>query len=79
MTLTGFAADLRNRDGRVLLRRLLIVAAMLLGAAGGAVLVMRVGPVAGLVLAVVLVAIVCAATWSFGQRAGAWQTRTASR
>lgn len=79
MTLTGFAADLRNRNGPVLLRRLLAVAAMLVGAAAGAVLVLRAGPVAGLVLSVVLVAVVCAGSWSFGQRPGAWQTRTASR
>jgi uncharacterized membrane protein YoaK (UPF0700 family) len=78
MTLTGFAADLRNRNGRVLLRRLLAVAAMLLGALVGAVLVLQVGAGAGLALAVVLVALVCAGAWLFGQRPGAWQTRTST-
>jgi uncharacterized membrane protein YoaK (UPF0700 family) len=36
MTLTGFAADLRQRNGQVLLRRLLAVAAMLVGEVAGA-------------------------------------------
>jgi uncharacterized membrane protein YoaK (UPF0700 family) len=79
MTLTGFAADLRNRNGRVLLRRLLAVAAMLLGAAAGAALVLHVGAAAALTLAVILVALVCVGTWLFGQRPGAWQGRTNSR
>jgi uncharacterized membrane protein YoaK (UPF0700 family) len=78
MTLTGFAADLRNRNGRVLLRRLLAVAAMLLGALAGAALVLHVGAAAALALAVVLVALVCAGTWLLGQRSGAWQNRTTS-
>jgi uncharacterized membrane protein YoaK (UPF0700 family) len=79
MTLTGFGADLRNRNVRVLLRRLLAVAAMLLGALAGAMLVLRSSAAAALALAVVLVAVVCAGTWLLGQRPGAWQTRTAPR
>jgi uncharacterized membrane protein YoaK (UPF0700 family) len=79
MTLTGFGADLRDRNGRVLLRRLLAVAAMLLGALAGAMLVLRSSAAAALALAVVLVAVVCAGTWLLGQRSGAWQTRTAPR
>jgi uncharacterized membrane protein YoaK (UPF0700 family) len=79
MTLTGFAADLQNRDGRVLLRRLLAVGAMCLGALAGAVLVLQISAALALALAVVLVASVCAGTWLIGQRPAAWQTRTTPR
>jgi hypothetical protein len=79
MTLTGFAADLRNRNGRVLLRRLLAVAAMLLGALAGAALVLHVGAAAALALAVVLIALVCVGAWLLGRRPAAWQNTTASR
>jgi uncharacterized membrane protein YoaK (UPF0700 family) len=74
MTLTGFAADLRQRNGRVLLRRLLAVAAMLVGGLVGALLVLRVSAAAALALAVVLVAVVCAGAWAAGRSTGAWQS-----
>ena len=74
MTLTGFAADLRDRNGRVLLRRLLAVAAMLLGALAGALLVLRVSAAAALALVVVLVAVVCAGAWPASRSTGAWQS-----
>jgi uncharacterized membrane protein YoaK (UPF0700 family) len=74
MTLTGFAADLRNRDWRVLLRRLLAVAAMLLGALVGALLVLRAGAAWALALAVALVALVAAGGWALGRRPRPWQS-----
>jgi uncharacterized membrane protein YoaK (UPF0700 family) len=74
MTLTGFAADLRQRNGRVLLRRLLAVAAMFLGALVGATLVLRQSATGALALALALVAVGCVAAWVLGRRAGAWQT-----
>ena len=74
MTLTGFAADLRQRNGQVLLRRLLAVGAMLLGAFAGAALVLREGASWALALALLLVAAVCAGAWVSGRRPGGWQT-----
>ena len=73
MTLTGFAADLRQRNGQVLLRRLLAVAAMLLGALAGAALVLRESASWALALALLLVTVVCAGAWVFGRRPGGWQ------
>jgi uncharacterized membrane protein YoaK (UPF0700 family) len=58
MTLTGIAADLRERDRFAIVRRLLAVAAMLAGAVAGALLVLDVSNVAALGLAAALVAIV---------------------
>lgn len=74
MTLTGFAADLRQLNGQVLLRRLLAVGAMLLGAFAGAALVLREGAGWALALALLLVAVVCAGAWVLGRRPGGWQT-----
>jgi uncharacterized membrane protein YoaK (UPF0700 family) len=74
MTLTGFAADLRQGNGAVLLRRLLAVGAMLLGAFAGAALVVRESASWALALALLLVALVCAGAWVFGGRPGGWQT-----
>jgi uncharacterized membrane protein YoaK (UPF0700 family) len=74
MTLTGFAADLRDRNGRVLLRRILAVVAMLLGAFSGALLVLDVSASAGLLAAVCLVALVGAGAWlTARESAAAWQ------
>ena len=73
MTLTGLAADLRQRNGHVLLRRLLAVAAMLAGAFAGAVLVLRQSATWALALALALVAVVCAAAWVLDRRPGSWQ------
>ena len=66
MTLTGIAADLRQRDRFAIVRRLLAVGAMLAGAAVGAVLVLEVSNVAALGLAAALLAIVvvCASAGS---------------
>jgi uncharacterized membrane protein YfcA len=74
MTLTGFAADLRQRNVQVLIRRMLAVAAMLIGAFAGAMLVLRRSAASALVLAVALVAVACAGAWVVGRRPGAWQT-----
>jgi uncharacterized membrane protein YoaK (UPF0700 family) len=74
MTLTGFAADLRERDVPVLIRRLLAIVAMLVGGLVGAILVLRRDMTWALALAVVLVAIVCTAAWTLGRRPGPWQT-----
>src|SRR3954462_12015397 len=62
MTLTGIAADVRQRDRFALLRRLLAVAAMLIGAVLGAVLVLEVSTVAALGLATALLAVVVVCT-----------------
>jgi uncharacterized membrane protein YoaK (UPF0700 family) len=61
LTLTGIAADsqLAGGSGTNTGRRLLAVAAMLLGATIGALLVLHVAPTASLVLASVLLAVVC--------------------
>jgi uncharacterized membrane protein YoaK (UPF0700 family) len=58
MTLTGIAADIRERDRFAIVRRLLAVAAMLAGAALGAVLVLEVSNVAALGLASAILAVV---------------------
>jgi uncharacterized membrane protein YoaK (UPF0700 family) len=74
MTLTGLAADLRQRNGRVVLRRLLAVGAMLVGALAGATVVLRQSATWALVAALVVVAVVCAAAWALQRRPGDWQT-----
>jgi uncharacterized membrane protein YoaK (UPF0700 family) len=58
MTLTGIAADIRQRDRFAIVRRLLAVAAMLAGAVAGALLVLEVSDEAALALAAALLAIV---------------------
>ena len=58
MTLTGIAADFRQRDRFAVLRRLLAVFAMLAGAVAGALLVLEVSDVAALGLAAALLALV---------------------
>src|SRR4051812_14249756 len=66
MTLTGIAADYRQRDRFAIVRRLLAVVAMLAGAVAGALLVVKVDDTAALGLAVALLAVVgaCAAAAS---------------
>ena len=68
MTLTGFAADLRERNVPVLIRRLLAIVAMLVGALIGAILVLRRDTTWALALAVALVTIVCAAAFAGSSR-----------
>ena len=79
MTLTGFAADLRERNVPVLIRRLLAIVAMLVGALVGAILVLRRDTTWALAVAVALVTIVCAAAWTFGRRPGPGQTPARTR
>jgi uncharacterized membrane protein YoaK (UPF0700 family) len=58
MTLTGLASDVRQHDRFAIVRRLLAVAAMLVGAIAGAWLVLQVSNVAALALAAALLSIV---------------------
>jgi uncharacterized membrane protein YoaK (UPF0700 family) len=60
MTMTGIAADFRQRDRFTILRRVLAVLAMLAGAVAGALLVLEVSEVAALGLAATILAIVVA-------------------
>ena len=64
MTLTGIAADSRlgGGSGERTARRVLSVAAMLLGATIGGLLLLRVAPVVPLALGAAILAIVCAAS-----------------
>jgi uncharacterized membrane protein YoaK (UPF0700 family) len=74
MTLTGFAADLRDRNGRVLLRRVLAIGAMLLGGFGGALLVLHVSASAALLTADCLLGLVVATSWVTARSpSAAWQ------
>lgn len=74
MTLTGIAADVRQRNIAVVVRRLLSVAAMLLGALIGALLVRHTDPSAGFFLAAALAAVVAVtAAWT-SRRPAPWQT-----
>ena len=74
MTLTGIAADLRQRDRFAVLRRLLAVVAMLAGAVAGAVLVLQVSNVAALGLAAAILAIVVLWTTAATRAPAAWHT-----
>lgn len=68
MTLTGIGADLRGRDFAKAARHLIVVLAMLVGAGVGALVVLTLGSVVGLVavVAVLVVALVGAAIASRG-------------
>ncbi|MCW2599690.1 MAG: conserved rane protein of unknown function [Frankiales bacterium] len=79
MTLTGVAADLRNRNLRVALRRGLSVGAMLLGAVGGALLVLRVSVPAALGAVVAVVAVVAVGAAVASRQPAAWHTFAAGR
>jgi uncharacterized membrane protein YoaK (UPF0700 family) len=57
LTLTGIAADIRTAPRHVLVRRVLAVATMLVGAVVGALLVLHVSAVAAVALAVGLLAV----------------------
>jgi uncharacterized membrane protein YoaK (UPF0700 family) len=74
MTLTGFAADLRDRNWRVLLRRILAVLAMLLGGLTGALLVLHASAGTALGVATALVAVVAAGSWWVSPAGAGWQT-----
>jgi uncharacterized membrane protein YoaK (UPF0700 family) len=72
MTLTGIAADIRQRDSFAIVRRLLAVAAMLAGAVVGAVLVLEVSNVAALGLAAALLAVVVVWTSAASRSPARW-------
>jgi uncharacterized membrane protein YoaK (UPF0700 family) len=72
MTLTGIAADLRSGNGRVALRRLLSVLAMLAGAFVGALLVLHVDVYVALALAAALVGVVAATAAAAARTPAAW-------
>jgi uncharacterized membrane protein YoaK (UPF0700 family) len=73
MTLTGLAADVGARDAAVVVRRLLAVLSMLLGAVCGALLVLNSSAVAALGLAVGLLALVALLAVLAVRRPAAWQ------
>jgi uncharacterized membrane protein YoaK (UPF0700 family) len=72
MTLTGIAADFRDRDRFAIVRRVSAVAAMLAGATLGAVLVLQVSDVAALSLAVVLLGLVLGGAVATSRVPAAW-------
>jgi uncharacterized membrane protein YoaK (UPF0700 family) len=72
MTLTGIAADMRQRDSFAILRRLLAVGAMLGGATAGAGLVLEVSNEAALGLAAALLAIVVACARAGSRSPAQW-------
>ena len=72
MTLTGIAADFRQRDHFAVVRRLLAVLAMLLGAIAGAALVLDVSDVAALGLAAALLAIVAVCAGAASRTPAGW-------
>ena len=83
MTLTGLAADLRAEirggAGRTtaraaLGRRLLAIAAMLVGAITGALLVLRVSPLSALILAISLLAVVTVGAVAAARGPASWRT-----
>lgn len=74
MTLTGLAADVRGRHDAAITRRLLAVATMLAGAAGGALLVEHVRPSAALEVAVGLVIVVALATILVTRHHAEWRS-----
>jgi uncharacterized membrane protein YoaK (UPF0700 family) len=73
MTLTGIAADVSKQSRSVVGRRILAVAAMLAGAVGGALLVLRVNPPAALGLAAGLLAVVLLAITIAAMSTAGWQ------
>jgi uncharacterized membrane protein YoaK (UPF0700 family) len=87
MTLTGLGTDLRavfggaargateRKSARTALgRRMLAVATMIVGAAAGATLALRVSPVSALALAAALLAVVAAGAAAAARRPAAWRT-----
>jgi uncharacterized membrane protein YoaK (UPF0700 family) len=79
LSITGIGADLLRRDGATALRRSLSVAAMLLGAVVGAVLVLELGLSAALGAQLVLLSIGLAATSVSVRRPHAWHVSTGQK
>ena len=77
MTLTGIAADVRGHSpAPAVVRRVLAVASMLLGAVAGAELVLHSGATAGFALATGLLAIVALGSVSAARRDAPWRRST---
>jgi uncharacterized membrane protein YoaK (UPF0700 family) len=74
MTLTGIAADVRQRDRATIGRRLLAVASMLVGAVAGALLVLHVSPAAGVGLAAALMGLMLLSTVVAARTPAPWHT-----
>jgi uncharacterized membrane protein YoaK (UPF0700 family) len=72
MTLTGIAADLRQRDQFAVIRRLLAVTAMLAGAVTGTLLVLHVSDAAALGVAAGLLAIVLGSAIASSRSPAPW-------
>jgi uncharacterized membrane protein YoaK (UPF0700 family) len=68
LTLTGIASDIRTMPRHVLVRRVLAVATMLLGAVVGALLVLHTSAVAALAVAVAVLAVSLAAAVAAARR-----------
>ena len=79
MTLTGIAADYRQRDRFAITRRLLAVFAMFAGAAVGTVLVLKVSNTAALGLAALLLITVTATAATASRTAATWNVRKVSQ
>jgi uncharacterized membrane protein YoaK (UPF0700 family) len=75
MTLTGIAADLRGHDHFAIVRRALAVAAMLIGAVAGAVLVLEVSTVAALALSAALLAAVAVTAGARSRAPAPWHAK----
>ena len=73
MTLTGIAADRPDRDGNVIGRRILAVAAMFAGAICGALLVLRANPASAVALALALMLGVWIGTILASRSTAEWQ------
>jgi hypothetical protein len=75
MNLTAIAGDLRaGHRGPMLVRRVLAVAAMMVGAFAGAELVLHVGTTAGFALVVGLLAVVAVGALVAARRPGEWRS-----
>lgn len=73
MTLTGIAADLRTGNPRAAFRRALSVAAMLIGAVVGAIVVLHAGVTAALWVASTLITLVFVGAQASTRRAAPWR------
>jgi uncharacterized membrane protein YoaK (UPF0700 family) len=74
MTLTGLASDVRTGNTSAVVRRLLAVSAMLIGAVAGALLVLHVRPSAALEVAVGLTAVVGVGAFGVTRRPHPWRS-----
>lgn len=78
MTLTGIGSDLRNRDFVTVVRRLIAVFAMLIGAGVGAVIVLNLGVSAGIVAVILMLAAALIGSAVAARGTPEWATRTSA-